>query len=156
MSNSRYQSKYVVEEAVSVVSFIFNSWGYIIGISKVWERTSSIYLKLKLDNLASLIFLFLTSVSRNSDSYENKKRSARRGAQFVPIGMLITCWKSLPLNSTNMLSIRNSRILITCSSVWHVLPFCSQLTKYALWNNFYIPYATCTIFTLKSIMNYFF
>jgi hypothetical protein len=28
---------------------------------------------------------------RNSDSYEYKNKSARRGAQFVPIGMPTTC-----------------------------------------------------------------
>ena len=43
--------------------------------------------------LASLMNLFLTSVWIYSDSYENKKMSARRGAQFVPIGMpIILLW----------------------------------------------------------------
>ena len=68
-----------------------------------------------------MIYLFLTSVWRNSDSYENKKRSAMRGAQFVSIGMPTICWKGLSPNSTNMLWIRNSRILITCYSVSDVL-----------------------------------
>jgi hypothetical protein len=52
----------------------------------------------------------------NSDSYEYKNKSARRGAQFVPIGMPTTCWNSFPPKETNMLSMRNSSILITCSS----------------------------------------
>jgi hypothetical protein len=52
----------------------------------------------------------------NSDSYEYKNKSARRGAQFVPIGMPTTCGNSIPPKETNMLSMRNSSILITCSS----------------------------------------
>ena len=67
MSNSRYKSKNEAEEAVSVVSLISSSGGYINGIQSekfglLMERTSSIYLKVKLNNLGSLIFLFLTSV----------------------------------------------------------------------------------------------
>jgi hypothetical protein len=40
--------------------------------------------------LASWIFLSFTSFWRNSDSYEYENKSARRGAQFVPIGMPTT------------------------------------------------------------------
>jgi hypothetical protein len=47
-------------------------------------------------SLASWIFLSFTSFWRNSDSYEYKNKSARRGAQFVPIGMPTTCWNSIP------------------------------------------------------------
>jgi hypothetical protein len=42
--------------------------------------------------LASWIFLSFTSFWRNSDSYEHKYKSARRRAQFVPIGMPTTYW----------------------------------------------------------------
>jgi hypothetical protein len=49
--------------------------------------------------LASWIFLSFTSFWRNSDSYEYKNKSAKRGAQFVPIGMPTTCWNSIPPNS---------------------------------------------------------
>jgi hypothetical protein len=51
------------------------------------DKTSSIYLYVKLKALTSWIFLYFTSFWRNSDSYEYKNKSARRGAQFVPIGM---------------------------------------------------------------------
>jgi hypothetical protein len=47
------------------------------------DKTSSIYLYVKLKALASWIFLSFTSFWRNSDSYEYKNKSARRGAQFV-------------------------------------------------------------------------
>jgi hypothetical protein len=66
-----------------------------------------------------------SNIPANSDSYEYKNKSARRGAQFVPIGMPTTCWNSVPPKETNMLSMRNSSILITCSSsqtwvmFWH-------------------------------------
>jgi hypothetical protein len=53
------------------------------------DKTSSIYLYVKLKALASWIFLFFTRFWRNSDSYEYKHKSARRGAQFVHIGMQI-------------------------------------------------------------------
>jgi hypothetical protein len=56
------------------------------------DKTSSIYLYVKLKALASWIFLSFTSFWRNSDSYEYKNKSARGGAQFVPIGMPTTCW----------------------------------------------------------------
>ena len=48
------------------------------------ERTSSIYLNVKLNDLASLIFLFLTSVLGKYDLYENKKVT-RRVAQLFPL-----------------------------------------------------------------------
>ena len=38
--------------------------------------------------------LIFYKILRNSDSYEYKNKSARRGAQFVPIGMPTTCWNS--------------------------------------------------------------
>ena len=107
---------------VSVVSLTSSSGGYINGrnsanLELLIDKTSSIYLYVKLKALASWIFLSFTSFWRKSDSYEYKNKSARRGAQFVPIGMPMTCWNSVPPKETNMLSMRNSSILITCSSV---------------------------------------
>jgi hypothetical protein len=46
------------------------------------DKTSSINLYVKLKALASWIFLSFTSFWRNSDSYEHKNKSARRGAQY--------------------------------------------------------------------------
>ena len=39
-----------------------------------------------------ILGFFFTSVWRNSDSYENKKRSARRDTLFVPKGMPTISW----------------------------------------------------------------
>jgi hypothetical protein len=50
----------------------------------------------KIFTLASWIFLSFTSFWWNSDLYEYKNKSARKGAQFVPIGMPTTCWNSVP------------------------------------------------------------
>ena len=64
MSNSRYKSKNEAEKAVSVVSLISSSGEYINGTKSekfglLMERTSSsIYLKVKLNNMASVISLF--------------------------------------------------------------------------------------------------
>ena len=54
----------------------------------------------------------------NSASYEYRNMSARRGAQFVPMGMPTICWKTFPAKTTKMLSTRNSSILIMSSSVY--------------------------------------
>ena len=48
----------------------------------------------------------------NSASYEYRNMSARRGAQLVPMGMPIICWKTFPAKTTKMLSTRNSSILM--------------------------------------------
>ena len=89
-SNSRYKSKNDADEAVSVVSLTSSSGGYINGrnsanLELLIDKTSSIYLYVKLKALASWIFLSFTSFWRNSDSYEYKNKSARRRAQFVPM-----------------------------------------------------------------------
>ena len=44
--------------------------------------------------------------------------SAKRGAQFVPIGMPTVCWKTFPPKTTKMLSTRNSSMLMMSSSVY--------------------------------------
>ena len=81
-SNSRYKSKNDADEAVSVVSLTSSSGGYINGrnsanLELLIDKTSSIYLYVKLKALASWIFLSFTSFWRNSDSYEYKNKSAR-------------------------------------------------------------------------------
>ena len=54
-----------------------------------------------------------------SASYEyRKKMSARRGAQFVPIGMPTISWKTFLPKTTKMLSTRNSRILMKSFSAY--------------------------------------
>jgi hypothetical protein len=85
-SNSRYKSKNDADEAVSVVSLTSSSGGYINGrnsanLELLIDKTSSIYLYVKLKALASWIFLSFISFWRNSDSYEYKNKSARRGAR---------------------------------------------------------------------------
>ena len=85
-SNSRYKSKNDADKAISVVSLTYNSGGYINGrnsanLELLIDKTSSIYLYMKLKALASWIFLSFTSFWRNSDSYEHKNKSARRVAQ---------------------------------------------------------------------------
>ena len=52
----------------------------------------------------------------NSASYEYRKMSARRRAQFVPIGMPTVCWKTFPAKTTKILSTRNPSILMMSSS----------------------------------------
>ena len=49
------------------------------------DNTSSIFLYVKFNNIASFIFLFFTRFWRNSVSNEYKNKSARRRAQLVPI-----------------------------------------------------------------------
>ena len=84
------------DEAVSVVSLTSSSGGYINGrnsanLELLIDKTSSIYLYVKLKALASWIFLSFTSFWRNSDSYEYKNKSARRGAHHFKLDFLYSC-----------------------------------------------------------------
>ena len=65
-----------------------------------------------------------------SASYEYRKMSARRGAQFVPIGMPTVCWKTFPAKTTKILSTRNSSILMMSSSEYLLLESECSFTKY--------------------------
>ena len=65
----------------------------------------------------------------NSASYEYRNMSARRGAQFVPIGMSTICWKTFPPKTTKMLSARNSNMLMMSSSVYLFFESECSLTK---------------------------
>ena len=44
----------------------------------------------------------------DSASCEYRNMSARKGAQFVPIGMPTICWKTLSPKTSKVLSTRNS------------------------------------------------
>ena len=69
--------------------------------------------------------LIFYKLLKKSDSYEYKNKSARRGAQFAPIGMPTTCWNSVPPKETNMLSMRNSFTVYykceSCRELWMVI-----------------------------------
>jgi hypothetical protein len=99
------------------------------GINHMWILKNS---KDLLDNLQSRSFSQVSSIKTwNSDSYEYKNKSASRGAQFVPIGMPTSCWNSVPPKETNMLSMRNSSILITIPASPAYGVYISQLIRYA-------------------------
>ena len=59
----------------------------------------------------------------NYVSYEYKNMSARRGAQFVPIGMPIISWKTFLAKITKTLSTINSSMLMMSSLVHTVFFF---------------------------------
>jgi hypothetical protein len=65
--------------------------------------------------------LSFTSFWRNSDSYEYENKSARRGAQFVPIGMLTTCWCDLDVIEWTLFvfQVSWSRIFIVCKLLFY-------------------------------------
>ena len=86
-SNSRYKSKNDEDDAVSLTS---SSGGYINGrnsanLELLIDKTSSIYLFVKLKALTSWIFLFFTSFWRNSDSYEYKINRLEEGHNSYPL-----------------------------------------------------------------------
>ena len=73
-----------------MVSLTSSSGEYINGrnsanLKLLIDKTSSIYLYVKLKALASWIFLSFTSFWKNSDSYEHKNKSARRGHNSYPL-----------------------------------------------------------------------
>ena len=78
-----------------------------------------------------LIFLFQVESKDciNSASYEYRNMSARRGAQFVPIGMPTICWKTFPPKTTKMLSTRISSMIMMSSSVYLFFESECSLTK---------------------------
>ena len=60
------------------------------------ENTSSMYLYVNLNRDANYFFPVDSRDCMNSDPYEYKKTSARRWAQFIPIGMQNVLWKTYP------------------------------------------------------------
>jgi hypothetical protein len=98
-SNSRYKSKNDADEAVSVVSLTSSSGGYINGrnsanLELLINKTSSIYLYVKLKALASWIFLSFTSFWRNSahifqTKFKKVKHATPRNKWSVMLEFLI-------------------------------------------------------------------
>ena len=76
------------------------------------DNTSSMYLYVKLNRDANRFLPVESKDWMNPDSYEYRNMSARRAAQFVPMGMPIIYWKTFPAKTTKMLSTRNSSGLI--------------------------------------------
>ena len=77
-------------------------------------------------------FFFFPVESKNcmtSALYEYRNMLARRGAQFVPIGMPTICWKTFPPKTTKMLSTSNSSMLMMSSSVYLFFEYECYLTK---------------------------
>ena len=75
-----------------------------------------LYVKLNLD--ANRFLSVESKDCMNSALYEYRNMLARRGAQFVPMGMPIICWKTFPAQTTKILSTRHSSILMMSSSVY--------------------------------------
>ena len=68
----------------------------------------------------------------NSASYEYRNMSARRGAQFVPIGKPTIRWKTFPPKTTKMLSSRKS--FLNHSYTPHVSTQCNRFIPTILQN----------------------
>ena len=88
------------------------------------------YLYVKLDWDAIFFFLVESTDLMNYALYEYRYMSARRGAQFVAIGMPTNCWKTFPPKTMKMLSTRNSSMLMMSSPVYLFLESECSLTKY--------------------------
>ena len=86
---------------------------------------------MRLNRDAKCFFPVESKDCMKSASYEYRKMSARRGAQFVPIGMPTVCWKTFPAKTTKILSTRNSSILMMSSSEYLLLESECSFTKYA-------------------------
>ena len=156
-------SKNDADEAVSVVSLTSSSGGYINGrnsanLELLIDKTSSIYLYVKLKALASWIFLSFTSFWRNSDSYEYKNKSARRGTQFVPIGMPTTCWNSVPPKETYVIDeeLQHTDHLFLGIACFTFLNFVWKIcgigpTQQLLSHSFY-DWKLCELFLLSGLL----
>ena len=82
------------------------------------DNTSSMYQYVKLNWDTNRFLPAESKDCMNSASYEFRNMSARRRAQFVPMGIPIICWRTFPAKTTKMLSTRNSSILTISSSVY--------------------------------------
>ena len=100
-SNSRYMSKNDADEDVSVISLISSSGGYINGrnsanLELLIDKTSSIYLYVKLKALASWTFLSFTRFWRNSalkfDSTHYFFRNASAKSGSLRFSQFSGCW----------------------------------------------------------------
>ena len=86
---------------------------------------------MRLNRDAKCFFPVESKDCMKSASYEYRKMSARRGAQFVPIGMPTVCWKTFPAKTTKILSTRNSSTLMMSSSEYLLLESeCSFTTHF--------------------------
>jgi hypothetical protein len=97
-------------------------------VSKVWINNSQNIIYILESELKGFSFCNVLSLIRfgiNSVLEEPRKRSTRRGVHFVSIRMPKTYWKMCHPNSTNILSIWNSNILIISFSVQYILFFVS-------------------------------
>ena len=108
-----------------VVPVISSSAGYIwpryfSNSGLFMDNTSSMYLYVRLNRDATRFFPVESNDCMKYASYEYRKLSARRGAQFVPIGMPTVCWKTFPAKTTKTLSTRNSSILLMLASEYLV------------------------------------
>ena len=149
-SNSRYKSKNDADEAIPVVSLTSSSGGYINGrnsanLELLIDKTSSIYLYVKLKALASWIFWSFTSFWRNSDSYEYKIYWLEEGHNSYPL----VCRRP-----AETVSLQRRQIcyrwgtpaywsLVPRSSMFHLFEFCLKnmwncsLTQQMLSHSFY-------------------
>ena len=93
------------------------------------DNTSSMYLYVKFNLDANRFLPFESKDCMISVSYEYRNMSARRGAQCVPMEMPIICWKNFSAQTTKMLSIKNSSILMMSSSVYLLFESKCFLTK---------------------------
>ena len=62
------------------------------------------YLYVKLNWDANRFLPVESKDCMNSASYEYRNMSARRGEQFVPMGMPIICWKTFPVDHENVVN----------------------------------------------------
>ena len=93
------------------------------------DNTSSMYLYVKLNFDANRFLPVESKDCMHSASYEYRNKSARKGAQFLPMDIPIICWKTFPANTKKMLSTRDSSILMMSSSVYLLFESECFLTK---------------------------
>ena len=107
---------------------------------------------MKLKDQVSFFSFFLRSPCMKSASYEYRNKSARRGAQFVPLGMPTVCWKTRLSNIANMLSIKNILMVSVSDNFfteweWFIFrnkicPFIKKMYLYLHWSFFFMKHMT--------------
>ena len=163
-SSSRHKSKNDADEAVSVVSLISNSGGYINGrnsanLELLIDKTSSIYLYVKLKALASWIFLSLQAFEETPTHMSIKINRLEEGHNSYP---LVCRWPA------DTVSLQRRQIcyrwgnpaywsLVLRSSMFYIFEFCLKnmrncsLTQQILSHSFY-DWKLCELFLLSGVL----
>lgn len=120
------------EEAMYLVFFNLKFWRLLVESEKLTPLIVTVKKIINISQCEQIKLFLQVSDGTQTQIKIRRDHQERRHAVYSikNAKKLLKTSTFVPLKSTNMLSMQNSNILITCSSVWHVLLYFSLLTKY--------------------------